>query len=206
MTHTTDTHPHTLATIAADWGCNKRAVQAWQAKAKDSHGELGQIVQGTRRFTDSEREILLSFAGPKRSPEPTPIPTPEPAEITVIEGNHRHTLEAPMVPASVDLGQFRGGSEIAAYENPLQAIQGALALTRATRQAMGSDLANRLHLYKQTEVAAAQLEAEVEALKAEQIRYQVESDLLGILQSQQTATLQKHLGKVQALGDGSGQG
>lgn len=199
-----------LKEIATEYGVTPQAALNWKVAAEARTG---------RSFTPTpdpgdKRRVLYSPADvaeitkgkrPKSTTAEAATETTEPAPIEVIEGNHRRVLSAPIVPATVDLGQFRGGSEIAAYEDPLQAIQGALALTRATRQAMGQDLSNRLALYQQTEAAAAQLESEVEALKAEQIRYRVESDLLGILQSQQTATLQKHLGKVQALG-GDGQG
>lgn len=57
--------PHTLRTIADEMARDKRTTQLWYQRAKNEHGELGELVDGTRYFSDSEREILISYAGEK---------------------------------------------------------------------------------------------------------------------------------------------
>jgi hypothetical protein len=47
---------HTLASIAADADTTKRTVQRWLTKS----GDIGELVEDTRYFSDAERDQLLS--------------------------------------------------------------------------------------------------------------------------------------------------
>lgn len=72
---------HTLSSIAAELGRDKRTVQLWFTKAKSEHGELGRIIDGCRYFSDDERAILVGYAGADRpqstKKESTAAPVPE---------------------------------------------------------------------------------------------------------------------------------
>lgn len=197
--------PHTLASIAEAHGVNKRSAQNWLRQAKEAEGgEIGELMGKTRYFSDDERDILLGYAGEPRDKAETVSTTgfTTPVQPTVIQGNHRSALTSPSVPQSVDLGQFRGDSQVQAYENPLEMIQVGMQLIDSVNGAMQQDLQNRISLYQQTEAATAELKRKAEELQQQQTRYQIESDLLGILQNQKTTELSDLMGKVQALGGG----
>jgi hypothetical protein len=124
-----------------------------------------------------------------------------PTEIEIYDGNHRHTLTPPPVPHQINLGTLRDDIPVHAYEQPLAMIEDTLSYIQVRRSAMTQDLETRLHLFQQTEAAAAELQRQVRALELEEMRYQTESRLLGLLQNRATAEMQQHLGKV--CGDGS---
>jgi hypothetical protein len=175
------------------------------------HGELGRIIDGARVFTDSEREILLSYASDraksKPAPEPTaPAPTPTAAEITVITGNHRSSLMAPTFGQTINLGQQRGDLEIATYDNPMGAAAAALAVMATNINAMATDLDRQQQQLAQTGQAVAALRQQAELMASAQQEYRIKSDILGLIQNQQTNELSTLLGKATAVtGDGGGQ-
>jgi hypothetical protein len=87
---------HTLRTIADELGRDKRTVQNWYTQAKDQHGELGEIIDGTRYFNAEERSILVSYAGADCTPTKTT------AKVEIDSGNHQLVLKCVMV-TSLDL-------------------------------------------------------------------------------------------------------
>ncbi len=206
------TELHTLASIASELGVSKRAVQNWHKSAlAGEYGELGRIIDGKRVFTDSERQILLSYASdraktkPARSPESAPEPTTA-AEITVITGNHRNALMAPNFGATINLGRQRGDLEIQTYGDPMAAAAQALAVMATNIGAMGADLARQQDHLAQTGQAVAALRQQAELMQQAQAEYRIKSDLMGLLQNQQTGELSTLLGKASAITSDGGQG
>lgn len=196
---------HTFNSIAQEAGVSKRTVQTWWEKAKKAeYGEIGEIIDGARCFTDAERDILLSYASNRKSKtQPAETPTAEYRPVEVIPGNHRQNLSVPVLPQTVNLERLRGDEAIAAYEQPLAVIGGAMQLIDGVNGAMLQDIQNRIALYNQTTAATDQLQRKAEELKETQQRYRIETDLLGILQNEKTAELNRLLGNVQALGESS---
>ncbi len=205
------TELHTLASIASELGVSKRAVQNWHKSAlAGEHGELGRIIDGKRVFTDSEREILLSYASDRAKTKPAPESAPEPvttaAEITVITGNHRSSLAAPNFGTTINLGQQRGGQEIQAYGDPMGAAAAALELMTTNIGAMATDLDRQQQQLAQTAQAVAALRQQAEVMQQAQQEYRIKSDLLGLMQNQQTGELSALLGKATAITSDGGQG
>jgi hypothetical protein len=201
---------HTVSTIARELSVTTRAVKNWLATAKvGEHGELGRIVSGTRVFTDSEREILLSYASDRAKSKPSPESAPEPttaAEITVITGNHRNALTAPNFGQTINLGNQRGDLEIQAYGDPMAAAAQALAVMQANIGAMGQDLARQQDQLAQTGQAVAALRQQAEVMHQAQQEYRIKSDLLGLIQNRETSELSTLLGKATAITSDGGQG
>ena len=59
--------PHTLNSIAAECEASKRSTQNWLKKAVDKYGELGELREGARYFSDAEREQVLEFASSRKA-------------------------------------------------------------------------------------------------------------------------------------------
>lgn len=200
------TELHTLTSIASELGVSKRAVQNWHKSAiAGEHGELGRMINGERRFSGSERQILLSYAS-ERAKAPKPAPAAEPVEqaaevaaITVIEGNHRSKLAAPTYGSTINLGAQRGDLEVVTYGDPMAAAGAALAVMATNINAMSSDLARQQDQLAQTAAAVAALKQQAEVMQAAQQEYRIKSDLIGLLQTQQTGELGNLLGKAAAL-------
>ncbi len=134
-------------------------------------------------------------------PEPEPQEEPQATEpVVTVLGTVEATLEAPRFNSSVALARLRGGDgAIAAYADPMAAINQALQLFDAAESAMAQDLAQRQSLLSQTQAAARQMAAKAAQLQAQQAEYKIKSDLMAMLQSQETATLGELLGKAAAF-------
>lgn len=207
MQHTTqEQRIHTLSSIAESHGAKKRAAQNWQAKAKADHGELGEVIGGTRKFNDAERDILLSYAGePKAKAEPATEPTTPAAEsvalapVEVVPGNHRVSLDGPEIGGQIDLARFRGSLEVRSYSDPCHPANAAIQLLEAVNQAMDSDLDASFNQLETTLATVQQLEAKTAELEQKALEYKVTQSILGRLQNQATGHLEALLGKATAL-------
>jgi hypothetical protein len=207
MQHTTqEERIHTLASIAAEHGSIKRTAQNWQAKAKADHGELGEVIGGTRKFNDTEKAILLSYAGePKAKPEPTTTTPPAAAEsvalapVEVVPGNHRVSLDGPEIGGQIDLARFRGSLEVRSYSDPCHPANAAIQLLEAVESAMDADLENSFQQLEATAETVAKLEEKTRQLEAKSLEYRVTQGVLSRLQNQATGRLEALLGKAQAL-------
>lgn len=198
--------PHTLNDIAESAGVKKRAVQTWLAKAKDEYGEIGEIVNSTRMFSDTERNTLLSYQSQRKANDTAPadeIPA-TPAQVTVYAGNHRQTLTAPQFPTEFDLGSMRSElATIESHEDPLalatQFINGADALMTAMEQdekAMADKIA-------QTRQARQAVGRKAEQLKRRHDIYSLRSEILADRQNVETAALNDDFAELQSLGKSS---
>jgi len=209
MQHTTQGQRiHTLSSIAAEHGSIKRTAQNWQAKARSEHGELGELINGVRHFSDSERDILLSYAGEpkaKAKPEPTttaPAVAPDAAAIVPVEvvpGNHRVSLDGPAIGGQIDLARFRGSLEVRSYQDPCHPANAAIQLLEAVEQAMDADLEASFQQLEATAETVAKLEEKTRQLEAKSLEYSITQSILGRLQNQATGRLSELLGKATAL-------
>lgn len=201
---------HTLSSIAESHGSIKRTAQNWQAKAKADHGELGELINGVRYFNDSERDILLSYAGePRRRAEfavetttTAPAVAPDAAAIVPVEvvpGNHRVSLDGPAIGGQIDLARFRGSLEVRSYSDPCHPANAAIQLLEAVESAMDADLGNSFNQLEETLNTVQQLEAKTAELEAKALEYKVTQSILGRLQNQATGRLSELLGKATAL-------
>lgn len=66
--------PHTLNSIAVECEVSKRSAQNWLRKAVDKYGELGQLREGARHFSNVEREQVLEFASSRKAQSPKATP------------------------------------------------------------------------------------------------------------------------------------
>ena len=153
-------------------------------------------------LTDQAYQALLTEFGIDPT-DPEPAPQPEepaaPVEVTVL-GTVEATMEAPSFTPSVALARLRGNDgAIAAYADPMAAISQALELFDAAESAMAADLAQRHALLQQTQTAARQMAAKAQQLQAQQAEYKIKSDVMAMLQNQETANLGELLGKAAAL-------
>jgi multidrug efflux pump subunit AcrA (membrane-fusion protein) len=145
---------------------------------------------------DAQAAILAQFC-----PEPEAQEEPQATEpVVTVLGAVTPTLEAPSFNSSVALARLRGGDgAIAAYADPMAAIDQALQLFDAAESAMAQDLAARQALLQQTQNASRQMAARAAALQAQQAEYRIKSDVMALLQGQEQAALGELLGKAQAL-------
>ena len=146
--------------------------------------------------TTTQAAILAHFA-----PEPEAQEEPQATEpVVTVLGTVEATLEAPTFSSSVALARLRGGDgAIAAYADPMAAINQALEIFDAAEAAMAQDLAARQALLQQTQNASRQMAARAAALQAQQAEYKIKSDVMALLQGQEQAALGELLGKAQAL-------
>lgn len=75
MSHDTLHRPHTIASITLESGADKRTVRRWCSKC----GDIGTLRNGTRYFSDAEKEQILSH---QRKPS---AQTDEPIEAELLE-------------------------------------------------------------------------------------------------------------------------
>lgn len=171
----------------------KSTVHRWlNEQGHDTTGGLSDdaIAAATAQFCKPE---------PAPAPEPAPEELAAPVEVTVL-GNCTPTMEAPSFTPSVALARLRGNDgAIAAYADPMAAIEQALSLFDAAESAMAQDLAQRQALLQQTQTAARAMAAKAQRLQAQQAEYKIKSDVMAMLQNQETANLGELLSKAQAL-------
>ena len=195
----TMTREHTLASIAAEQNVQKRAAQNWLAKSRTDHGEIGEVINGVRRFNDSERDILLSYAGePRRRPDPV-APAPAITPTVFVVGNHRGPLALPNAPASIDLGQYRGENAALSSFQP-EDIDRFLASCDGFLDAVEADYAHQQVLTQHKAAAAQQVAAKVEQVKQASLVYQLRSESIAMHNATLDQALQRDmatLGKPQ---------
>lgn len=194
---------HTLASIAAAQNVQKRAAQNWLAKSRTEHGEIGEVINGVRRFNDSEREILLSYAGePRRRPT---LVTPADSVLTttpttVIEvGNYRGPLALPSQPSSIDLGHYRGENAALTSFEP-EDIERFLISCDGFLDAVEADYAQQKALTQRKAAAAAKVKAKVEEVKEASLIYKMRSESIALHNAALDQALQRDmatLGKPQ---------
>jgi hypothetical protein len=183
---------HTIATIVQDSGATDRTVRTWLEKAvKAQSGEVGEIVNGTRVFSNEERDLLLSFAKPRTS---TGKPEPE-----ILEGNHRAIIEAPIVPHKYDLTHLRDSAATVRIDDPGSIATQALAMMDGLIGAMDADIVVQDQRIQETVSAREAIAEKTEELRDARLRYQIRSEIRTAQQNRETAGLQEQVGKLQKL-------
>jgi hypothetical protein len=127
-------HPHTKASMAQERDVSVRSIENYIALAEKQAGhELGVLCKedgkGKRKFSDAERDLILSFCQKSSTPTPnpfTPVLTVETAIVPITE-----TIDADL-PATVSLS------------NALTNIDGAKGLALTNTQAMVDQVENFL--------------------------------------------------------------
>lgn len=208
---------HTLNSIAAECEASKRSAQNWLKKAVEKYGELGELREGARYFSDAEREQVLEFASGRKKAAPVPatpataastVTSPAiapdvlpPASIDIYQGNHQNTLAAPDLSGSRDLGQLRSPrSQVNSYADPLALAQMVVNQNAQIVGAMSADLEQRQQQLDATNQALSLVEQSNQNLIAQAQSYQIEAAVQGAMLNQQTQALQQKVQQQQSLG------
>lgn len=216
-------------TFAAELDSARRTLQ----NLKRASEEVEASANPERRFAEKERNLLFSLATERAAPakptlaavSPEQASKPEsggsdhsnasaasassneqvgsPMAINVIIGDRYSALGNPTFGQTINLVTQRGDLEISAYTDPMGAAAQALAVMGATAQAMAKDLSRQQDQLAQTAQAVAVLKQQAELMSAVQQEYRIKSDMLGMMQNQQTGELTGLLGKAQALTTGA---
>ena len=192
---------HTLTSIAAEAKTTKRTVQRWLVKA----GEIGELQGDTRMFSDAERDVLLSYQSKRQATDKTPgepaTQAVTPVAITVVEGNHRNTLEAPQFPTEFNLGSLR--SELAAvdaHDDPLALAEQFIDGADSLMDAMAEDEKAMAQKIAQTRQARQAVGRKVDQLKRRNDIYALRTELLADRQNVETAALNDDFEVLQSMG------
>lgn len=124
----------------------------------------------------------------------------------VVSANRDETVWAIDFPQDFGLGDLRSSDPTQVIDDPLTAVNKALALMDAMSGAMRQDLENQKAKLRATQAAVSQMEARAGQLQFEKLQYQLEDRITTELQNPATAKLQKLLGvvgKVQKSQSGS---
>jgi hypothetical protein len=186
---------HTISSIKSETGASDRTVRTWleKAKAKEDR-EIGEIVNGARVFSDSERDLLLSFAKPK-SPN-----HPEIIQAEIVEGNHRAVVDGPIVPVHYNLAALRSDSAATVQiSNPGEVATQAIAAMDQLIAAMQQDNQVQRDRVEESTAALAMVAAKAQELRDERLKYMVRSEITADRQNQLTAAIQAEVGKLQAI-------
>lgn len=194
MTYDTP-RPHTLKTIANETDREKRTVQRWYEKAcSTTDTELGEVIDGTRYFSNAERDLMLTYMGDKPKFDEPAAPT-----VTVEAGNHQMVLATPQLPTTFDLGTLRK-SHIQTLEDPLAVAQQAMSVVDQLIAAAHADLDNRKQRLEATRAAKEEAAAKVRDLKLEARLYELEAGLVDNNLNRETQALIKEVSTLQQLG------
>jgi flagellar biosynthesis GTPase FlhF len=186
---------HTLSSIASELNRDKRTVQTWYQKAKAESGEeIGEIINGIRHFSDSERSILVSYAGADRPTKAPATPT-----VTVETGNHQIVLSTPELPQTYSLEGLRV-SESVGFDDPLAVAQQFLQVADKIQTAMQTDIEKREQKLHQTKQAKQKIATKAQELRLEQRFYQERTRNLDTALSDETQDLQTAIEALQKLG------
>jgi uncharacterized protein YfcZ (UPF0381/DUF406 family) len=191
---------HTLRTIALQTDRDKRTVQRWYEKAcSDCADELGAVIDGTRYFSDDEREMMMAHMGEKsKAVESAPVET-EKQVVTVEIGNHQIVLSQPELPQTYSLESLRQG-EVVAFDDPLAIAAQFLETADVLTAEMQRDIRVREQKLQQTQQAKAAIAEKATEFKLEARLYRERTAMLATAQSQETQSLQHSLNTLQTLG------
>ncbi len=198
-----DIRNHTLSSIAEGMGREKRTAQAWYTRAKSEHGELGQIVDGCRYFSDHERAILVGYAGADR-----PQSTKKDAAAAVPENFIQPSALVPVQVVETDLPEGFDPSAMVRFFDGV-AGQGTdttklLTVAKQVLTAVSTVMDSKIEQQRQKLNQAEQDGAELTELIAEtktslQIKA-LESRILAERQTAVTTQSQKAFNELMAMG------
>ncbi|MEL7521486.1 MAG: hypothetical protein AAFV85_26780 [Cyanobacteria bacterium J06634_6] len=126
---TIDTHPHTRKTIGMETGSTPKTVRSWIKKA----GVTGAQIQNVERFTDEQRDLILSYQSKPKAQEIIEPEIIEPGAIELASQSHAAPamplMSFNLEPVQIDLPSL-DTSALAAQTEQLEqsAQQGANAI------------------------------------------------------------------------------
>jgi hypothetical protein len=186
---------HSLTSIATALNRSRRTVQDWYTRAKsEADREIGELIDGTRYFSDDERVLLVKYAGTDR-----PIAKPATPSVTVESGNHQIVLNTPQLPQTYTLESLRK-SEAVIIEDPLAVATRFMQVADQLVGAMQSDIQQREQRLNQTKQAKDAIATKTAELKLESRLYQERTQIIDSVQSQETQALQSALSLLQQMG------
>jgi hypothetical protein len=195
--------PHTLRTIALEVDRDKRTVQRWLDRAAaDGADPIGEVIDGTRYFSDDEKAMLLAHMGDKPQVLSTANEPAKPA-VTVEVGNHQIVLAQPELPQLYSLESLRQ-SDVVAFDDPLAIAAQFLQTADALTEEMQRDIRVREQKLQQTQQAKAAITEKATEFKLEARLYRERTEMLATAQSQETQGLQQSLHTLQNLGKQEG--
>ena len=191
---------HTLRSIAIQTDRGKRTVQRWYEKAcSDCADEFGEVIDGTRYFSDDEREMMMAHMGEKPKVIQSEPVEPDQQAVTVEIGNHQIVLSQPTMPQTYSLESLRQ-SEVVAFDDPLAIAAHFLQTADVLTAEMQRDLRVREQKLQQTQQAKAAIAEKASEFKLEARLYRERTDMLATAQRQETQGLQHSLQTLQSLG------
>jgi hypothetical protein len=172
--------PHTLSSIAAGDGVSKDTVtKRWQ-RARKTHGDLGKIVNGARRFTNAEKVVLDGYKADPRQPE-----TPQ-----VSEGNHQRPVDL-SVSHTASLETFRTARERAIVTNGQEFMLGLEGLLSTIEQKM--DDAEEAQEAQLIEIRSIKKKAQkrIAGFRQRSTEHRLKTDLIGLITNQEVGDVQE---------------
>ncbi|MBD1913615.1 MULTISPECIES: hypothetical protein [unclassified Leptolyngbya] len=186
---------HTFRSISESMGRDKRTVQAWYQRAKDEHGELGELISGTRFFDDGERKKLIAYAGEKPLRATNPAP-----RFTVEMGNHAAEKTLQVGATSTSLEQFRTDRIRQQLANPkefMTNLNGFLDQIEtgidAAEKAQEAELLQTREIKQTAQKRLGQFRRRVD-------EYRIKSDLMALLQNADLEEVEDIAAELNTLG------
>lgn len=186
---------HTFKSIADLVDRDKRTVQNWWAKHEsETSTKLGKIdeTDSTRKFTDQERDILISYGKPAR--EKVEFVQSEPvkaAEIIEFEGTRFNT--------SLAANHFDGAVG-RLIQNPDEAVGMVELLCSSVLSALEEKVDVQKQGVAKTQQAQWKVEGQVEAFTEAATKLGIKSKTLAAAQTKTTEELQAKLAEMIQLG------
>ncbi len=183
--------PHTLRTIAEAMGREKRTAQYWYQQAKEQHGELGELIDGTRHFSDEERALLVQFAGDR------PAATPP---VTIDQGNHARSVTVQIGSQETSLEQFRTTRTRQHLANPREFMTNLVSFLDQIEEGMESAEKQQEEELHQLKTLKRQSQKRVEQFRRRADEYRIKTDILTTIQNTELEELADMAEEINAMG------
>lgn len=182
---------HTLRSIANDLSREKRTAQAWYTQAKAEHGELGELIDGTRCFNDAERNILLSYAGVDRS---------APTKVAIEVGNHVSSKMVHVGASAASLEQFRTSrtrNQLANRVDFLKQVTGFLDQLEEGMNAAEEEAEQEL---QEIRAVKRQTVKRIDRFRRRADEYRLKTDILASIQNAEIDEIEDLAAEINSLG------
>ena len=186
---------HTLRTIADETDRDKRTVQGWYQRAKSEHGELGELIEGVRCFDDSERSVLVSYAGEKPI-----VKEPTAPRVSVEVGNHTTRKMIHVGATAASLEQFRTQRDRLQLGNRGEFVTHALGFLDQLEEGIEAAEAEQEQELQQIRTAKKQVSKRVAQFRRRADEYRIKSDLLAHIQNTELEDLEDLASELTAMG------
>jgi len=186
--------PSTFSSIASELGKDKRTVQLWYQKHKAETGiELGakEGENGTRYFTDEDREILVGYGSSPISPR---------ASVVVETGNHAESKIMRVGASKVNLEQFRTTRVRGQLSNRLDFLEQSADFLDQIEQGMDEAEADVENELQEIRVAKRQTKRRIEDFRRRSDQYRIKTDILASIQNSELDELDELSDEMNSLG------